>query len=68
MTWLTLFLALNTEATCFRSNVVELCCPSACAIKAKRNQQAATQALHWCAASLGCRDFSWSVGMTCGCR
>lgn len=68
MTWAILFLSLQFEAACFRSTVVDLCCQSACAIKSRRNVWQADESLKACAESLGCKPWSWSVGMTCECK
>ena len=50
-----------------RSDILALCCPSACAIAERHDVQRANVTLKACAESLGEKQWTWSVGMACGC-
>ena len=57
----------EAEAACFRSDVKQLCCPSACAVKDSPKWYRANDTLAQCAKSLGCDSGKLSVFMVCGC-
>jgi hypothetical protein len=58
----------EADPLCFSSNVRELCCPSACAVRAKRMPSDADRTLRACWMSLGCKGSApSSVGMFCDC-
>jgi len=52
---------------CFTSEVQEACCPSACAVRAKRMPSDGDRALRACLRGMGCEDESATVGMRCEC-
>lgn len=59
----------NVEEMCFSSDVRAFCCPSACAVKARRMPSDANAVLRGCWASLGCRGSApSSVAMYCNCE
>ncbi len=52
---------------CFTSEVREVCCPSACAVRAKHMPSDGDRVLRACLEGLGCSDKSATVGMLCNC-
>lgn len=60
---------LNQEAEpmCFASDAKAMCCPSACAVKAKRGPTEADKVFGACWASLECKELAPSVFIGCGC-
>jgi hypothetical protein len=58
----------DADSLCFSSDVRSMCCPSACAVRAKRMPSDGDAVLRACWASLGCRGSApSSVGMFCDC-
>ncbi len=58
------------EAVCFGSDVKQLRCPSACAIKRSTKWESADRALQSCMRSIGCNDGESkgaTVGLRCDC-
>ncbi len=64
-------LGQNPDAVplCFQSDVKQLCCPSACAVKNSPKWTEANDVLRACAKGIGCKSVdSWTVGMRCDCQ
>jgi len=66
-----LLLASTASASCFDSDVKQLCCPSACAAKkSSKFWPEADHVLQQCMVSIGCgeKSSSSSVFMKCNCK
>ena len=62
-----LLLASSTvKASCYQSDVVRYCCPTACAMKKSSHWYQAQQVFDGCRRGLGC-DGKRSINMVCGC-
>jgi hypothetical protein len=61
---------LDAQPLCFDVDVRELCCPNACAVRARRLPSDADRVLRACMRELGCSDTSIraaTVLMNCDC-
>jgi len=57
------------EPVCLQSDVKQLCCPSACAVKGSPKWTQADGVLRVCAKGIGCKHVDgWTVGMRCDCQ
>ena len=67
---LALLFDLEPSPMCFASEVRELCCPAACAVREKRMPTDGDRVLRACMAGLGCSEGeskSATAGTRCGC-
>jgi hypothetical protein len=64
-----LWFATQAEPMCFSSDVRQLCCPSACAVKRSPRWSGADEVLRACMVGIGCKSEvrGATVGMRCEC-